>query len=80
MLQSPDKTQEPPYCYLDIPPTRKLKVSTRQPTTAKLNAADGSLMSAIGAIALHQRITEFKFTHSFNNLQPIARNRTHFWH
>ena len=36
-----------------------------QPTTAKLNTADGSLMSAIGMMALHLRITEFKFTHNF---------------
>ena len=36
-----------------------------QPTTAKLNTADGSLMSAIGTMALHLRITEFKFTHNF---------------
>ena len=36
-----------------------------QPTTAKLNTADGSPMSAIGATALHLRITEFKFTHNF---------------
>ena len=36
-----------------------------QPTTAQLNAADGSPMSAIGATALHLRIAEFKFTHNF---------------
>ena len=36
-----------------------------QPTTAKLNAADGSPMSAIGMTALHLRIAEFKFTHNF---------------
>ena len=36
-----------------------------QPTTAKLNTADGSPMSAIGMMALHLRITEFKFTHNF---------------
>ena len=36
-----------------------------QPTTAKLNTADGSPMSAIGTTALHLRITEFKFTHNF---------------
>ena len=33
-----------------------------QPTTAKLNTADGSPMSAIGLTALHLRIAEFKFT------------------
>ena len=36
-----------------------------QPTTAKLNTADGSPMSAIGTIALHLRIAEFKFMHNF---------------
>ena len=36
-----------------------------QPTTAKLNTADGSPMSAIGITALHLQITEFKFTHNF---------------
>ena len=36
-----------------------------QPTTAKLNTADGSLMSALGTTALHLRIAKFKFTHNF---------------
>ena len=36
-----------------------------QPTTAKLNTADGLPMSAIGTTALHLRIAEFKFTHNF---------------
>ena len=36
-----------------------------QPTTAKLNTADGSPMSALGITALHLRIAEFKFTHNF---------------
>ena len=36
-----------------------------QPTTAKLNTADGSLMSAIGTTALHLTTAEFKFTHNF---------------
>ena len=36
-----------------------------QPTTAKLNTAGDSPMSAIGATALHLKIAEFKFTHSF---------------
>ena len=51
-----------------------------QPTTAKLNTADGSPMSAIGATALHLRIAEFKFTHNFIICDQLARNRTHFWH
>ena len=36
-----------------------------QPTTAKLNTANGSPMSAIGTTALDLRIAEFKFTHNF---------------
>ena len=36
-----------------------------QPTTAKLNTADCSPMSAIGDTALHLRIAEFKFMHNF---------------
>ena len=36
-----------------------------QPTTAKLNMTDSSLMTALGMTALHLRIAEFKFTHNF---------------
>ena len=36
-----------------------------QPTTAKLNTADGSPMSAIGTTVLHLRIAEFKFAHNY---------------
>ena len=36
-----------------------------QPTTAKLNAADGSPMTALGMTALHLWIAEFTFTHNF---------------
>ena len=36
-----------------------------QPTTAKLKTADGSPMSAIGTMALHLRIADFKFNHNF---------------
>ena len=36
-----------------------------QPTTAILNTADGSPMSALGMVALHLRIAEFKFTYNF---------------
>ena len=36
-----------------------------QPTTAKLNTADGSPMSALGSTALHLWIAEFKFIHNF---------------
>ena len=36
-----------------------------QPTTAKLNTANGSLMTALGMTALHLRIVDFRFTHNF---------------
>ena len=36
-----------------------------QPTTAKLNTADGSPITALGMAALHLRIADFKFTHNF---------------
>ena len=36
-----------------------------QPTTAKMNTADGSPMTALGMTALHLWIAEFKFTHNF---------------
>ena len=36
-----------------------------QPTTAKLNTANGSPMTALGMTALHLWIVEFKFTHTF---------------
>ena len=36
-----------------------------QPTTAKLNTVDGSLMTALSMTALHLWIGEFKFTHNF---------------
>ena len=35
------------------------------PTTAKLNTAHGSPMTALGMTALHLWIAEFKFTHNF---------------
>ena len=38
--------------------------TTIQPTTAKLNTADGSPMTALGMTALHL-IAVFKFTHNF---------------
>ena len=36
-----------------------------QPTTAKLNTADGSPLSSLGATALQLGIAKFKFTHNF---------------
>ena len=40
-----------------------------QPTTTKLNTADGSPVSAIGTMALHLRITEFKCHKLCNTIQ-----------
>ena len=39
--------------------------TTLQPTTAKLNTADGSPMTALGMTAVHLQIPEFKLTHNF---------------
>ena len=36
-----------------------------QPTTAKLNTADSSLMAALGMTALYLRIADFKLTRNF---------------
>ena len=36
-----------------------------QPTTAKLNTANGSPMTALGMTAVHLQIAEFIFTHNF---------------
>ena len=36
-----------------------------QPTTSKVNTANGSLMTALGMTVLHLRITDFKSTHNF---------------
>ena len=36
-----------------------------QPMAAKLNTADGSVMTTLGATALHLCIVDFKFTHNF---------------
>ena len=36
-----------------------------QPTTAKLNTADGSPITTLGSSALHLQIADFKFTHNF---------------
>ena len=36
-----------------------------QSTSAKLNTADGSLMTTLGSTALHLCIADFKFTHNF---------------
>ena len=36
-----------------------------QPSSAKLNTADGSPMTTMGSTALHLCIADFKFTHNF---------------
>ena len=51
-----------------------------QPTKAKLNTADSSLMSAIGTIALHLRIAECKFTHNFIICDQLPEMELIFWH
>ena len=51
-----------------------------QPTTAKLNTADGSPMSATRTTALHLRIAEYKFTHNFIICDQLLETETHFWH
>ena len=43
-----------------------------QPTSAKLNTADGSSMTTLGSTALHLCIADFKFTHNFINLQSTT--------
>ena len=51
-----------------------------QPTTAKLNTADGSLMTALGMTALHLRIVEFKFTHNFIICNRLPDTKFYYWH
>ena len=48
--------------YLHIEDSFKTPI---QPTTARLNTADGSPMTALCMTALHLRIADFKFTHNF---------------
>ena len=50
-----------------------------QPTTAKLNTADGSLMTALGMAASDLRIVEFKFTHNYVICDRLP-DRDYFWH
>ena len=67
MLQSPDRLSSH-HIATQIPHLQKIEDCYKtpiQPTTAKLNTADGSPMSALGAAALHLRIAEFKFAHNF---------------
>ena len=48
--------------YQTIDSSFKTSVQT---ITTKLNTADGLVMMALGITALHLRIADFKFTHSF---------------
>ena len=51
------------YCtYQSIDDSFKTPI---QPTTTKLNTADGLSMMALGMTALHLQIADFKFTHNF---------------
>ena len=50
-----------------------------QPTTDKLNTADGSPMTALGMIALHMRIANFKFTHNFVICNRLPDTEIIFW-
>ena len=50
------------FTYKNIEDSLKTPI---QPTTAKLNTADGSPMMALSMTALHLRMPEFKFTHNF---------------
>ena len=43
----------------------KIQDCYKTPTTATLNTADGSPMSALGDRVLHLRTAKFKFTHNF---------------
>ena len=57
-------------CYLatstlDLQKVWRCYKTPIQPTTAKLNTADGSPMMTFGSTALHLWIAEFKFTHNF---------------
>ena len=63
LIDSGGATSLPRYsAYKNIGHSYKTSI---QPTTAKLNTADGSPMTALGMTAPHLRIVEFKFTHNF---------------
>ena len=67
MLQSSDRFR---CCYITTPILYLQKIedcykTPIQPTTAKLNTADGSSMMALGSTVLYLQIAEFKFTHNF---------------
>ena len=52
-------------CFLTHQHTEDSLKTPKQPTTAKLNTANGSPMTALGMTALHLRIADFKFIHNF---------------
>ena len=67
MLQSSDRFR---CCYittliLHLQKFEDCYKTPIQPTTAKLNTADGPPMMALGSTALHLHIAKFKFTHNF---------------
>ena len=60
--------QELPFHYSDTQHINTLTTVFKtpiQPPTAKLNTANGSLVIALGMIALHLKIVDFKCTHVF---------------
>ena len=50
-----------------------------QPSTAKLETADSSPMTASGMTALHLRIADFKFTHNFVICNRLTDTENYFW-
>ena len=50
-----------------------------QPTTAKLNTANGLPMTALCMTAQHLRIADFKFTHNFVICDRLPENGNYFW-
>ena len=67
MLQSTNRFR---HCYIITPILHLQKIedcykTPVQPTTTKLNTANGSPMMALGSTALHLWIAEVKYTHNF---------------
>ena len=51
-----------------------------QPMAAKLNTADGSLMTTLGSTGLHLQIADFKFMHNFIICDQLPDRELIFWH
>ena len=65
MLQSSNWLKSSYFTYSTYQHTDDSFKTPIQPTTAKLNTADGLPMRPLDMTALHLRIAEFKFTHNF---------------